>query len=68
MKIEDVPSTSNAYVDDICLICGSSAVSDKEGEEWSRCVNCGGWAHNLCSGIENEEWETFKCDFCANQQ
>lgn len=45
--------------DDICIICQEFG---KNSEMWFRCVNCGKWAHALCSGEDRPEH--YVCGFC----
>lgn len=44
---------------EICTICQEFG---KDKEMWFRCVNCGKWAHALCSGADRPEY--YICGFC----
>lgn len=54
MELEDVMDNENE-----CLICGEFG---RNKEMWFRCVVCGRWAHQECSGWDSAE--DYKCDFC----
>jgi hypothetical protein len=44
---------------DNCVICGEFG---RGGETWFRCVMCGFWAHQLCSGVDRPD--AYICDHC----
>lgn len=62
-----ISADNEGSADDECLFCRNSMVADRSGEEWSRCIKCGCWVHNLCGGIEGAEWKTYVCDLCQKK-
>lgn len=47
---------------EICLICEEFG---RDGELWYRCIVCGRWVHELCSGWDTAE--NYKCDICIRK-
>lgn len=48
---------------DVCLVCNEFG---RDNEMWYRCVNCGRWSHEECSGWDSPE--DYFCDLCLNKQ
>lgn len=63
---EKKPITKLNHVEDeedvSCIYCNEPYKLSKSGEQWIRCCNCTGWAHELCAGYENTA--VFECDMC----
>lgn len=60
-SLDDV-EPENIFKDDndgiSCIVCGEYGKT----EMWFRCINCGGWAHKLCSGVDKPD--NYTCDLC----
>jgi len=50
--------------DEKCLYCDEPYSTSVDG--WIQCAHCKKWAHCLCAGTEEKDYETiFKCEFCS---
>lgn len=47
---------------DVCLICDEFG---RDNEMWYRCVGCGRWSHEECSGWDTPE--DYLCDLCMRK-
>lgn len=63
MKNIQIPLSSSENDDDICFYCDE--LYSKSIDGWIKCTICKRWAHNLCAGIDEEEYCTFVCEFCS---
>lgn len=50
-----------------CIFCKEKYSNSKKGEGWIMCASCKEWAHEACSGVDEEE-DNFICDFCKTLQ
>ncbi|KAK4881159.1 hypothetical protein RN001_004478 [Aquatica leii] len=50
--------------DELCLYCTKLYSNSKSQKGWIKCQYCGGWAHEACVGVENDNTKVFLCDFC----
>lgn len=65
---EEVPIVStddDDSADEDCMYCNQPYKLDTCGEQWIRCISCLHWVHELCAGVEKNEWKKYVCDFCA---
>lgn len=51
--------------DSACIYCNDLFSNSKNKEGWIQCGVCHGWAHESCSGAEEED-SYFTCDFCTS--
>lgn len=51
--------------DEACIYCNDLFSNSKSSEGWIKCLQCQGWAHEACCGIEPEDCEAFICDYCS---
>lgn len=68
--IDDVilkDSSSEFEEDEDCLYCFQQWSTDMSKDTWIRCIKCFRWAHELCAGIEKNDWKNFKCDLCIKK-
>lgn len=56
-EVDDIDLT-----EDVCLVCGECG---KDQEVWFRCVICGHWSHDECSGWDTAE--NYQCDICISR-
>ncbi|KAF5273902.1 hypothetical protein FQA39_LY01017 [Lamprigera yunnana] len=50
-------------VDVECLFCGNNYGSDRHGEGWIMCGECGKWAQDACAGVESDDDDgAFLCE------
>lgn len=63
-RVVDNDSSSEEESDSVvaCVFCNSLFSESAAGEGWIQCSMCHKWAHEECSGHEEED--NFVCDFC----
>ncbi|XP_049816559.1 uncharacterized protein LOC126263509 [Schistocerca nitens] len=51
-----------------CIYCNELFSNSKSEEGWVKCYKCSEWAHEQCTGInddDDDDDEPYKCDFCT---
>jgi hypothetical protein len=48
-----------------CVYCNALYTDSKGDEGWIQCTQCRGWAHDSCSGVDEEE-DDFTCELCQS--
>ena len=56
-------SSEDEETDAACLYCDELYSTSASNEGWIQCVDCKNWAHEQCSGADEND-DIFMCDFC----
>ncbi|XP_050508622.1 uncharacterized protein LOC126885873 [Diabrotica virgifera virgifera] len=62
--LADSSSDESREIDAECLFCTGKFSDDRYGERWTKCYQCGRWAHEDCGEIKSS---TFICLFCEGK-
>jgi hypothetical protein len=63
---EDEASSDSESSEENCIYCQEIFSHSKVGEVWVKCSLCGCWAHDVCSGVVEEDCDEYSCDMCTN--
>ncbi|CAK8671200.1 unnamed protein product [Clavelina lepadiformis] len=63
MQQKDTVDKSDNNVDAECFYCNEMYSKSSENDGWIQCSKCMRWAHEACSGC-NEEDDNFICELC----
>lgn len=50
------------FEDVLCSICGILFSNSCNGDGWKKCINCSGWYHTECQGIEDKKSSCSLCE------
>ncbi|KAJ4437982.1 hypothetical protein ANN_13921 [Periplaneta americana] len=51
-----------------CLLCKEPYSATSKSDGWVKCRNCGKWAHEGCTGWEEDELDVFVCVPCLRKR
>ncbi|XP_031347130.1 uncharacterized protein LOC116173619 [Photinus pyralis] len=50
--------------EEMCVYCHESYYETKKDDGWVQCVDCTNWAHEGCTGLEEDDLVAFQCRKC----
>lgn len=59
-------SDEDSQPETACLYCNDLFSNSKSEEGWIQCCSCKNWCHEECAGVDSDDCDQFKCDFCAD--
>lgn len=65
IQTTDSSESEEEEEDEACIYCNDLYSNSKSCEGWIKCLQCQGWAHEACSGLDSEDCDSFVCEFCS---
>jgi hypothetical protein len=63
---EDEAGSDSESSEQNCINCLETFSNSTASDGWVECTLYGHWAHDVCAGVKEEDYDEYTCDLCRN--